>query len=102
MSALSWWLMLAVMLFCIGAFGVLARRNVIVVVMCLELMLNAVNIALVAIAQFRVGAPGAGTLFSLFIITLAAAEVTVGLAIVIANYRNKRTVQADQYDQLKG
>jgi NADH-quinone oxidoreductase subunit K len=101
-NALYWWLLLAVMLFCIGAFGVLARRNVIVVVMCLELMLNAVNIALVATAQFRVGTPGAGTLFSLFIITLAAAEVTVGLAIVIANYRNKRTVQADQYDQLKG
>ena len=102
MSALDWWLILAVLLFCIGAFGVLARRNVIVVVMCLELMLNAVNIALVAIANFRGGEPGAGTLFALFIITLAAAEVTVGLAIVIANYRNSRTVQADQYDELKG
>ncbi|MEI6452365.1 MAG: NADH-quinone oxidoreductase subunit NuoK [Actinomycetes bacterium] len=102
MSALYWWLTLAVLLFCIGAFGVLVRRNVIVVVMCLELMLNAVNIALVAISNFRGGAPGAGALFSLFIITLAAAEVTVGLAIVIANYRNRRTVQTDQYDELKG
>ena len=102
MNALYWWLTLAVLLFCIGAYGVLVRRNVIVVVMCLELMLNAVNIALVAIANFRGGALGAGTLFSLFIITLAAAEVTVGLAIVIANYRNRRTVQTDQYDQLKG
>ena len=102
MSALYWWLTLAVLLFCIGAYGVLVRRNVIVVVMCLELMLNAVNIALVAIANFRGGALGAGTLFSLFIITLAAAEVTVGLAIVIANYRNRRTVQTDQYDELKG
>ena len=102
MSALYWWLTLAVLLFCIGAFGVLVRRNVIVVVMCLELMLNAVNIALVAISNFRAGALGAGTLFSLFIITLAAAEVTVGLAIVIANYRNRRTVQTDQYDELKG
>jgi NADH-quinone oxidoreductase subunit K len=101
-SALYWWLTLAVLLFCIGAFGVLVRRNVIVVVMCLEVMLNAVNIALVAISNFRGGAVGAGTLFSLFIITLAAAEVTVGLAIVIANYRNRRTVQTDQYDQLKG
>ena len=55
MNPLYWWLMLAVLLFCIGAFGVLARRNVIVVVMCLELMLNAVNIALVAIANFRGG-----------------------------------------------
>jgi NADH-quinone oxidoreductase subunit K len=101
-NALYWWLTLAVLLFCIGAFGVLVRRNVIVVVMCLELMLNAVNIALVAISNFRGGALGAGVLFSLFIITLAAAEVTVGLAIVIANYRNRRTVQTDQYDELKG
>lgn len=102
MSALYWWLTLSVLLFCIGAFGVLVRRNVIVVVMCLELMLNAVNIALVAISNFRGGARGAGELFALFIITLAAAEVTVGLAIVIANYRNRRTVQTDQYDELKG
>ena len=55
-----------------------------------------------AISNFRAGALGAGTLFSLFIITLAAAEVTVGLAIVIENYRNRRTVQTDQYDELKG
>jgi len=102
MNALYWWLLLAFLLFCIGAFGVLARRNVILVVMSLELMLNAVNIALVAIANFRGGTEGAGTLFALFIIVLAAAEVTIGLAIVIANYRNKRTVQTDTYDELKG
>ena len=102
MNALQWWLTLAILLFCIGAYGVLARRNIIVVVMSLEVMLNAVNIALVAIANFRPGSQGAGTLFSLFIITLAAAEVTVGLAIVIANYRNKRTVQTDQFNELKG
>ena len=102
MNALYWWLLLAFLLFCIGAFGVLARRNIILVVMSLELMLNAVNIALVAIANFRAGARGAGTLFALFIIVLAAAEVTVGLAIVIANYRNKRTVQADRFDEMKG
>jgi NADH-quinone oxidoreductase subunit K len=101
-SALAWWLVLAVLLFCIGAFGVLARRNVILVVMSLELMLNAVNLALVAVAQFRVGSPGAGAAFALFIITVAAAEVTIGLAIVIANYRNRRTVQTDEYDGLKG
>jgi NADH-quinone oxidoreductase subunit K len=101
-NALYWWLLLAFLLFCIGAFGVLARRNVVLVVMSLEIMLNAVNIALVAIANFRGGAAGAGTLFALFIIVLAAAEVTVGLAIVIANYRNRRTVQTDAYDELKG
>lgn len=102
MNALQWWLTLSILLFCIGAYGVLARRNVIVVVMSLEVMLNAVNIALVAMANFRAGSAGAGTLFSLFIITIAAAEVTVGLAIVIANYRNKRTVQTDQFNELKG
>jgi NADH:ubiquinone oxidoreductase subunit K len=101
-TALEWWLVLSVLLFCIGAFGVLARRNVILVVMSLELMLNAVNIALVAIANFRTGAVGAGIVFSLFIITLAAAEVAIGLAIVVANYRTRRTVQADTFDGLKG
>ncbi len=102
MSALSWWLVLASLLFCIGAFGVLSRRNIIQVVMSLEVMLNAVNLALVAIANFRGGSEGAGTLFSLFIIAVAAAEVAVGLAIIIANYRNKRTVQVDRFDELKG
>ena len=102
MNALYWWLLLSFLLFCIGAFGVLARRNVILVVMSLEIMLNAVNIALVATANFRGGARGAGTLFALFIIVVAAAEVTVGLAIVIANYRIKRNVQADRFDEMKG
>ena len=102
MTPLEWWLLLAVLLFCIGVFGVLVRRNVIVVVMSLELMLNAVNMALVAIASFRTGVPGGGTIFALFIIALAAAEVTVGMAIVIANYRHQRTVQVDRYDELKG
>jgi NADH-quinone oxidoreductase subunit K len=101
-NPLEWWLVLAVLLFCIGAYGVLARRNVIVVVMSLEIMLSAVNIALVAIASFRTGVPGGGTVFALFIMALAAAEVTVGMAIVIANYRHRRTVQTDQYDELKG
>lgn len=102
MNPLEWWLVLAVLLFCIGAYGVLARRNVIVVVMSLEIMLSAVNIALVAIASFRTGVSGGGTVFALFIMAVAAAEVTVGMAIVIANYRHRRTVQIDQYDELKG
>ena len=102
MTALEWWLALSVLLFCIGAFGVLARRNVILIVMSLEIMLNAVNIALVAIASFRAGAAGAGIVFSLFIITLAAAEVAIGLAIVVANYRSRRTEQADSFSEMKG
>ncbi len=102
MSAVDWYLTLATGLFCIGAYGVLARRNVILIVMSLELMLNAVNIALVAFANFMPGAAGRGTFFALFIITLAAAEVTVGLAIIVANYRNRRSVQADEFSELKG
>ena len=102
MSAVEWYFVLAAMLFCIGAYGVLARRNLIVVIMCLELMLNAVNIALVAAANFIPAAAGKGSLFVLFVITVAAAEVTVGLAIIIANYRNKRTAQADEYHEMKG
>ena len=102
MKPVDAYLILAILLFCIGAYGVLARRNVILVVMSLELMLNAVNIALAAFADFlAVGSP-AGTYFVLFVITLAAAEVTVGLAIVVANYRNRRSVQTDDYSDLKG
>jgi len=101
-SAVDWYLLLATCLFCIGAYGVLARRNVILVIMSLELMLNAVNIALVAFANFVPAAAGKGTYFTLFIITLAAAEVTVGLAIVVANYRLRRSVQADEFSDLKG
>ncbi|NLG64019.1 MAG: NADH-quinone oxidoreductase subunit NuoK [Actinobacteria bacterium] len=102
MHAVDWWLLLAGLLFCIGAYGVLARRNVILVIMCLELMLNAVNLALVAFANFLPETQGRGSLFVLFVITIAAAEVAVGLAIVIANYRHRRSVQADEYAELKG
>jgi NADH-quinone oxidoreductase subunit K len=101
-NPVQWWFLLSALLFLIGAYGVLARRNLIVVVMSLELMLNAVNIALVAISNFIPAAAGKGSLFVLFVITIAAAEVTVGLGIIIANYRNRRTVQADEYDEMKG
>jgi len=102
MSAVDWYLTLATGLFCIGAYGVLARRNVILIIMSLELMLNAVNIALAAFANFMPGAAGRGTFFVLFIITLAAAEVTVGLGIVVANYRNHRSVQVNEFSEMKG
>ena len=96
------YLYLSAVLFSLGAFGVLIRRNAIVVFMCVELMLNAVNIALVAFANFVPAAAGRGTFFALFIVTLAAAEVTVGLAIIVANYRYRRSVQADEFSELKG
>ena len=102
MNAVDWYLALATGLFCIGAYGVLARRNVILIIMSLELMLNAVNIALAAFANFMPGAAGRGVFFVLFIITLAAAEVTVGLAIVVANYRNHRSVQVNEFSEMKG
>ena len=102
MTALDWFLALSVVLFCIGAYGVLARRNIVIVIMSLELMLNAVNIALVAFANFLEVGSAQGTYFVLFVVTLAAAEVTVGLAIVIANYRNRRSVQTDDYSEMKG
>ena len=102
MSPVDWYLTLATGLFCIGAYGVLARRNVLLIVMSLELMLNAVNIALAAFANFMPHAGARGTFFVLFIITLAAAEVTIGLAIIVANYRNRRSVQADEFSELKG
>jgi NADH:ubiquinone oxidoreductase subunit K len=101
-NPVDWYLLLATLLFAIGAYGVLARRNTILIIMSLELMLNAVNIALVAMSNFLPGVRGKGTIFALFVITLAAAEVTIGLAIVIANYRNRRSVQADEFDELKG
>ena len=86
-------------LFAIGVYGVLARRNAILVLMSLELMLNAVNINLVAFSQSR--ADIAGQVFALFVITVAAAEVGIGLAIVILLFRNRRTVDIDEVDELR-
>ena len=93
-------LILAAFLFCTGLYGVLARKNAVLVLMSIELMLNAVNINLVAFSAFRANVTG--QVFSLFIITIAAAEVGVGLAIVLLIYRNSRSVDLDQADQLKG
>ena len=97
---LSQFLLLAAVLFCIGIYGVLARRNAVLVLMSIELMLNAVNINLVAYSAFHhnVG----GQIFALFLITIAAAEVGIGLAIVLLIYRNARSVDLDEVDQLKG
>ena len=92
--------LLAGLLFCIGVYGVLARRNAILVLMAVELMLNAVNINLVAFAAFTRNI--SGQVFALFVITIAAAEVGVGLAIVLLIYRNLRSPDLDRVDQLKG
>src|SRR3990170_2162252 len=97
---LTGYLLLSAFLFCVGIYGVLARRNGVLVLMSIELMLNAVNINLVAFSAF--GREVAGQVFALFVITIAAAEVGVGLAIVLLIYRNLRSSDLDEVDQLKG
>ncbi len=97
---LNEFLILAAFLFCTGAYGVLARRNGVLVLMSIELMLNAVNINLVAFSAFTKNV--SGQIFALFIITIAAAEVGVGLAIVLLIYRNLHSPDLDEVDQLKG
>jgi NADH:ubiquinone oxidoreductase subunit K len=88
-------------LFAIGVYGVLARRNAVMVLMSIELMLNAVNVNLVAFSQYLKGKLLAGQVFALFVITVAAAEIGIGLAIVILIYRNRETVNVDEINLLK-
>lgn len=97
---LNQFLLLAAILFCIGVYGVIARRNAVMVLMSVELILNAVNINLVAFGQLH--DVTFGHVFALFVIAVAAAEVGVGLALVIMIYRNKRSVDLDQVDMMKG
>jgi NADH:ubiquinone oxidoreductase subunit K len=97
---LNQFLVLSAFLFCTGVYGVLARRNGVLVLMSVELMLNAVNINMVAFSAFHHNV--SGQVFALFIITIAAAEVGVGLAIVLLIYRNLRSPDLDQVDRLKG
>ena len=97
---LNYFLILSAFLFCTGAYGVLARRNSVLVLMSVELMLNAVNLNLIAFSADVHNA--AGQVFALFVITIAAAEVGVGLAIVLLIYRNLRSPDLDGLEQLKG
>ena len=94
------YLVLAAVVFAIGLFGVLTRRNAVGILLAIELMLNAVNINLVAFARFR--GDIAGLVFTLFTIAITVAEVAVGLAIVIVIFRVRRTVEADHLDLLRG
>ena len=93
-------LFLSFLLFSVGVAGVLIRRNVLIILMCVELMLNAANLNLVAFA--RHSGTVAGQAFALLVMGLAAAEVAVGLALVVALYRKKDTIQVDQINLLKG
>jgi len=97
---LSAYLVLAALVFAIGLFGVLTRRNAVGILLGIELMLNAVNINLIAFSRFRTDL--AGLIFTLFIIAITVAEVAVGLGIVIVIFRVRRTIEADHLDLLRG
>jgi NADH:ubiquinone oxidoreductase subunit K len=93
-------LLLAAVLFSIGVYGVLARRNAVMVLMSIELVLNSVNLNLVAFALMNNNVDG--QVFALFVIAIAAAEVGVGLAMVLLVYRNRRSISLDELSELKG
>jgi NADH-quinone oxidoreductase subunit K len=95
MIALHHYLLLSGLLFVIGSVGVLIRRNALVTLMCLEMNLNAANLAAVAFSQFKHHGPG--QIFYFFVIAIAAAEVAVGLAILVALFRSKRTLDVNQW-----
>jgi NADH:ubiquinone oxidoreductase subunit K len=94
-------LFFSAVLFSAGIYGVLARRNAVLVLMSIELMLNAVNVNLVAFSSFLRDAAFTGQIFALFVIAVAAAEVGIGLAIVILIYRNRETINVDEVNLLK-
>ena len=97
---LNQFLLLSAVLFCLGVYGVLARRNAVLVLMSIELMLNSVNINLLAFGAFR--GDVIGQVFALFVIAIAAAEVGVGLAIVLLIYRNRSDIDLEKVDLMKG
>ena len=93
-------LLLAAALFCMGVFGVIARRNAVMVLMSIELILNSVNLNLIAFALMNDSAEGHA--FALYVIAIAAAEVGVGLAMVLMIYRNRRSIALDDLSEMKG
>lgn len=95
----AYYLLVAVTLFGIGLFGILTRRNMVVVLLCIELMLNSTNIVFVAVSNFL--ASGSGRVFVFFVLTVSAAEVAVGLALVITIFRRFDTVNIDDFSRMK-
>ena len=98
--AIGWYLVVSALVFCIGAAGVLVRRDPLVILLCLELMLNAANLALVAFARMHGGA--AGQVFALIVMVVAACEVTVGLGLIVAIYRRQMAINVDDLNELRG
>lgn len=101
MIPLAWYLILSAAMFCIGLFGVLGRRNAVAILMGIELMLNAVNINLVAFWRYLTPQLIAGQVFTLIVFTVAAAEASVGLALIISIYRRRSTVAAEDINLMK-
>ncbi len=101
MIPLSWYLIVAAILFCIGLYGALARRNAIGVLMGIELMLNAVNINLIAFWRYVTPELLTGQVFALFVITVAAAEAAIGLALIISIFRIRETIVVEDIDMMK-
>ena len=101
MIPVAWYLILSGVLFSIGLAGVLVRRNVLVIFMCVELMMNAVNVSLVGFARSFNGVRFNGDAFVIFVVTVAAAEAAVGLAIIVNISRQDNSIDADQIDLLK-
>jgi NADH-quinone oxidoreductase subunit K len=100
MVPLSWYMLLSMVIFAIGVFGFLARKNIIIIFMSIELMLNAVNINLVALSHYLQDIRG--QILAFFVIAVAAAEAAIGLAIVIALFRNKATAHVDEVKEMRG
>ena len=100
-DSLDSYLVLATLLFAIGMFGFLARRNAISMLMSIELMLNGVNLSIVAFGSFNEKLAASGSVIALMVMAVAAAEATVGLAIVIAIFRNRKTPLVDEYDAMR-
>jgi NADH-quinone oxidoreductase subunit K len=96
------YLVVGAIMFAIGAWGALVRRNAVVVFMCVELMINAVILTLVAFADFLPDAGGLGVSYAVLLVAIAAAEIAVGLAIVLAVFRSRRTVNIDEVNSMKG
>jgi NADH:ubiquinone oxidoreductase subunit K len=95
------YLVLSAILFSIGLYGVLAKRNAVIILMCIEIMLNAVNITLVAFSRYVTPLALTGQVFAIFVMAVAAAEAAVGIAIIITIYRNRETINVDKFDLTK-
>lgn len=98
---LNHYLLLSAILFCLGLYGALSKKNAVAILICIELMLNAVNINLVAFTKFLTPGFVVGQVFAIFVIVVAACEVAIGLAIIISIYRDRSTTEVENLDWLK-